>query len=105
MTNRKRKIDKALVEAKKFFRGECVISKTLLPDGAHILPRSVFPELANCKYNVVPLRRSLHYEFDKIKDYQKKVDWLFTHADPDHVYSLRVWIDCLNEERKCIYKI
>lgn len=54
---------------------KCVICLSGNVDAAHIYPAGSFPELANIKYNIVPLCRAHHNEFDT-HTWHNKIKWL-----------------------------
>jgi len=83
-TDRAKAIDKAMREAKAAFDNECIMTLTSPVDGAHIYPRSTYPELAACEYNIVPLTREKHQYMDTL---------------PTTAARLKFLIECCHSEK------
>lgn len=64
MNNKRRLIEKELVQIKKSLPEYCEICGGFATDGAHILPRSLFPEHISNPLNLVALCRRCHTQFD-----------------------------------------
>ena len=73
MTDREKRINKAIKECKKLYGVGTGY------DGAHIFPRSLYPELADNVFNIVPLTRKAHIHFDTL-DIAAKFKWLERRA-------------------------
>ncbi len=62
-------------KSKTQWSNQCVICLSKQVDGAHIYPAGSFPKLADVKYNIVPLCREHHQEFDEL-NWHRKINWL-----------------------------
>lgn len=86
-TARAKSIARAIVAAKRAFGNECLITGTRPVDGAHIYPRSLYPELVACEYNIVPLSRPCHQYMDARLTIADRVRYLLDHC-PYEKYDL-----------------
>lgn len=75
-TDRAKAITRAMNAAKSAFGYECLITCQKPVDGAHILPRSLYPELAACEYNIVPLSRTCHVFMDSRPSIAERIEYL-----------------------------
>jgi len=91
MTPTKARIDSAMRRAKAHF-GECIVTTTGEVDGAHIFPRSTYPYLAGCQYNIVPLTRHVHRAMDSTTRPVERIEWLRNHVNPEHRATLDQWL-------------
>jgi len=87
-TARAKAINAAIRRAKAAFDEECIITGQAFPDGAHVYPRSTYPELAACEFNVVPLTRECHRYMDSLPAVAGRIEFLQRHCAPEHFGKL-----------------
>lgn len=98
MTDRKRQIEKAIREQKAYY-GCCPFTESIMTDGAHIIPRDVRPDLVAERANILPMRRNVHRELDKLadRDFQARLDFCIDNSLPEYKGKVRQQIEELKE--------
>lgn len=99
-TERLKKIAAAMRRAKKAFGNECIITGAERIDGAHIYPRSTYPELAACEFNIVPLSRQCHEQMDRRQTGEEKISFLISLCRPENWPMLIDRLDKLAKTRE-----
>jgi hypothetical protein len=66
------KRNRELAKIKKELSPYCFICGQTASDGAHLLPRSMYPEYYTEKWNVIPLCRICHNLYDNNLTFRKK---------------------------------
>lgn len=96
MTKRAKRIQKSITSQKNKY-GCCVFTASIRMDGAHIIPRDVMPELADCEDNIIPMKHEIHIMFDKIGDreFEKRFNFCVENALPDFRGAVRQQIERL----------
>lgn len=92
---------KAIKESKEFWEHKCVICLREPVDGAHIYPAGAFPALADSKYNIVPMCREHHTEFDNL-NWKRKINWLQELTCKPA--EMRKWLLALSMVKLSIFK-
>lgn len=82
-TDRAKAITRAMNAAKSAFGRECLITGMEPVDGAHVYPRSLYPELVACEFNIVPLSRACHAFMDARKSIEERIEYLTSFCQDD----------------------
>ena len=87
VSNNQRLKDRELAKIKALLPKVCYIcGSNCNCEGAHILPRSTFPEYYTLQTNLIPLCKECHFKFDNDLKFRK---------DQEHIFEIAKEIDKL----------
>lgn len=75
---------------KRKLSGQCIICGNGAVDGAHLLPRSLFPEYYTEEWNIVPMCRCCHNRYDNDLSFRQRQTKLYNRIkenDPQAAYK------------------
>lgn len=97
---RANRIKSAIREAKKRYENQCIVTGLGYPDGAHIIPRDVRPDLADNIDNIIPLAREAHRLLDQLpdRDHEARFTFLLEITLPENLGRVKKQIDELRRQ-------
>ena len=81
VSDKQRLKDRELVKIKASLPKVCYIcDRNCICEGAHILPRSTFPEYYTLPKNLIPLCKECHFKFDNDLKFRQQQEQIFEIA-------------------------
>ena len=81
VSNNQRLKDRELAKIKSLLPKVCFIcGRNCNCEGAHILPRSTFPEYYTLQTNLIPLCKECHFKFDNDLEFRQNQEHIFEIA-------------------------
>jgi hypothetical protein len=81
VSDKQRLKDRELAKIKASLPKVCYIcGRNCICEGAHILPRSTFPEYYTLSKNLIPLCKECHFKYDNNLDFRQEQEHIFEIA-------------------------